>query len=143
MSMNLLLAGLFGALILCAALPWVYYVKSNKSQKAGRRTIISNLVSFGTVLGCAVACMFFGSPVLAEASAASAGASGMAYLAAAISTGASCIGAGFAVAQAAAAALGAISENENLTGKSLIFVALAEGIALYGIVISIIILSKV
>ena len=64
------------------------------------------------------------------------------YLGAALSTGLACLGAGYAVAQGASAALGAISENENLTGKALIFVALAEGIALYGMVIAIIILNK-
>ena len=52
------------------------------------------------------------------------------------------IGGGMAVAPAAPAAIAANSENEKTFGKSLIFVALGESIALYGLVISIMILSK-
>ena len=51
-------------------------------------------------------------------------------------------GGGMAVASAAPAAIAANSENEKTFGKSLIFVALGESIALYGLVISIMILSK-
>ena len=61
---------------------------------------------------------------------------GWRYLAAALSTGLSCIGAGIAVASAASAALGALSEDSGIMGKALIFVALAESIALYGLLIS-------
>ena len=50
--------------------------------------------------------------------------------------GLSCIGAGIAVASAASAALGALSEDASIMGKALIFVALAESIALYGLLIS-------
>jgi V/A-type H+-transporting ATPase subunit K len=64
-----------------------------------------------------------------------------AFLGAAISTAASSIGAGYAVAHSASAAIGAVSENDKMTGKALIFVALGEGIALYGIIISILILN--
>ncbi len=67
---------------------------------------------------------------------------GMAYLAAALVTGLSCIGGGIAVASAASAALGAISEDSSILGKSLIFVGLAEGVALYGLIISFMILGK-
>ena len=66
---------------------------------------------------------------------------GLGMLAAALSTGASCIGAGTAVASSAAAAIGAISENPKAFGKAIIFVALAEGVALYGMIISLQILS--
>ena len=61
---------------------------------------------------------------------------GWKFLAAALSTGMSCIGAGIAVASAASAALGALSEDASIMGKALIFVALAESIALYGLLIS-------
>ena len=67
---------------------------------------------------------------------------GMGYLAAALVTGLSCIGGGIAVAAAASSALGAISENSSILGKSLIFVGLAEGVALYGLIISFMILGK-
>lgn len=63
-------------------------------------------------------------------------------VAAALATGMAGIGGGMAVASAAPAAIAANSENEKTFGKSLIFVALGESIALYGLVISIMILSK-
>ena len=62
---------------------------------------------------------------------------GVGMLAAALATAVSCIGAGIAVASAASAAIGAISENPGVFGKAMIFVALAEGVALYGMLISI------
>ena len=67
---------------------------------------------------------------------------GMGYLAAALVTGLSCIGGGIAVASAASAALGAISEDSSALGKSLIFVGLAEGVCLYGLIISFMIISR-
>ena len=59
----------------------------------------------------------------------------------ALSTGLSCVGAGIAVASAASSALGALSEDSSIMGKALIFVALAESIALYGLIISFTILG--
>jgi len=67
----------------------------------------------------------------------------MAYIGAAVATGLGSIGAGVATGQAASAALGALSENENVMGKALIFVALAEGVAIYGLIIAVQILAKV
>lgn len=64
-------------------------------------------------------------------------------LAAALATGLACIGAGIAVAMVASSAIGAISENPGLLGKTIIFAGLAEGIAIYGLIISIMILNKV
>lgn len=69
-------------------------------------------------------------------------AQGMGFLAAAIATSASALGAGYAVASAAPAAIGAISENSENFGKAMIFVALAEGVAIYGLLISILIINK-
>ena len=68
---------------------------------------------------------------------------GVAFLAAALVTGLGTIGTGIATGQAAAAALGAISENEGIMGKALIFVSLCEGIAIYGLLISFTILGRV
>ena len=53
-----------------------------------------------------------------------------------------CIGGGVAVASSASAAIGAISENDKVFGKALIFVALAEGIAIYGMLVSILIMLR-
>jgi len=66
-----------------------------------------------------------------------------AFLGAAFATGLGSIGAGIAVSNVGAAAMGAVAEKPELMGKSLIYVALAEGIAIYGLLISIVILSKI
>jgi V/A-type H+-transporting ATPase subunit K len=66
-----------------------------------------------------------------------------AFLAAAISTAFGCLGAGIAVAYVGAAAVGAVGEKPEIAGRTLIFVGLAEGIAIYGLIISIMILGKV
>lgn len=79
----------------------------------------------------------------AAAAAARAKARGWAYLAAALATGLGSIGAGVAVGNVGAAAMGAVVEKPELMGKSLIYVALAEGIAIYGLLISILVLAKV
>ena len=68
-------------------------------------------------------------------------AQGLGFLGAALATGMSSLGAGIAVAAAAPAAIGAFSENEKNFGKSLIFVALGEGVAIYGLLISILIIG--
>jgi len=68
---------------------------------------------------------------------------GIGLIAAALAVGLSAIGSGIAVAVVASSAVGAISENPNLLGKAVIFAGLAEGIAIYGLIISIMILSKI
>lgn len=65
---------------------------------------------------------------------------GLKYIGAAVATGLACIGAGVAVGGAAPAAIGAYSENPETFGKAMIFVVLGEGIAIYGFVISFLIL---
>lgn len=67
---------------------------------------------------------------------------GLGLLAAGLSTGLAGIGGGIAVAAGAPAAIAATSENPKAFGKSLIFVALGESIALYGVVISILLLNS-
>ncbi len=68
---------------------------------------------------------------------------GIGLIAAALAIGLSAIGSGIAVAVVASSAVGAISENPNLLGKTVIFAGLAEGIAIYGLIIAIMILSKI
>ena len=67
---------------------------------------------------------------------------GLGYIAAALSTGMATIGAGYAVGSVGSAALGAVSEDQKILGKTLIFVGLAEGIAIYGLIVSILILGR-
>ncbi|RBP42772.1 ATP synthase subunit C [Garciella nitratireducens] len=80
-------------------------------------------------------------PDIAMAAEAGNSSSGLGYIGAALSTGLACLGCGIAVANVGSAALGAVSENDKMLGKTLIFVGLAEGIAIYGLVISIMIIG--
>jgi V/A-type H+-transporting ATPase subunit K len=70
-------------------------------------------------------------------------AKGIGLIAAALATGLAGIGGGIAVAASAPAAIGATSEDPKAFGKALIFVALGEGIAIYGLLISLFILNKI
>ncbi len=101
---------------------------------------------FGVVLLASMvfaALSLVGSAYAAEGAGSGSSVSGWAYLAAALATGFGTIGAGIAVGYVGAAAVGAMSEKPEIAGKALIYVGLAEGIAIYGLIISIMILSKV
>jgi len=67
-------------------------------------------------------------------------ASGMKYLAAGLAVGLSCIAGGMAVGRVGAAAMGAMSENPELSGKALPYAGLAEGICLWGFLVALLIL---
>jgi V/A-type H+/Na+-transporting ATPase subunit K len=65
------------------------------------------------------------------------------FMAAALATGLSSLGAAYAVANVGSAAIGAMAEKPELLGRALIMVGLAEGIAIYGLIISILILNRI
>ena len=65
------------------------------------------------------------------------------FLAAAISTGLAALGAGIAVSNVGSAAIGAIAEKPEMLGRTLIVIGLAEGIAIYGLIVSILILNQI
>ena len=65
------------------------------------------------------------------------------FLAAAIAVGLGSIGAGIAVSSVGSAAMGAMAERPEMAARALIFVGLAEGIAIYGLIIAIMILGKI
>lgn len=134
---------LIALIALSVAAPYIIYRAAGKTK--GKECLLMNAITFfsaigiGVVysLGCAVPAFAAG-----EADAALSVGDGLRYIGMALSTGLSGIGGGVAVASAASAAIGAMSENEKIMGKTLIFVALAEGIALYGLVISILIMPS-
>ena len=64
------------------------------------------------------------------------------FVGAALATGLSSLGAGFAVARVGTAALGALAEKPELFGRLLIFIGLAEGIAIYGLIVSVLMLNR-
>ena len=83
-------------------------------------------------------------PAFAAAVAAPLGSgAGMGFIAAAVSTGLACLGAGLAVSNVGSAALGLVSEKPEMLGTTLIYLGLAEGIAIYGVIVSLLILGKI
>jgi ATP synthase subunit C. len=144
--------GFFVALAVALCLSMVIFgvtciLKGIKGEKAGRIMKL-NIGAFFIVILAATVFIFAGGVSGASAAsddsataAASASSNGLKYIAAALSTGLAGIGAGVAVSATGTAALGAMSEDSNIFGKALVFVGLAEGIAIYGLIISILILN--
>lgn len=117
---------------------------------SAKRALIMNIGTFCLMFVLATVMGFGGAANAADitATAAAAGttaaaggiAEGLKYIGASLAVGLSGIGGGIAVASSASAALGAISENEKAFGKCLIFVGLAEGVALYGLIVALLLL---
>lgn len=133
------------ALILTIITPLVLHFGVKLNGKKIKKVLGLNLVSFFGIMLIMTVLIFTGS-VGAEGAAQAPKMGdlgmGLGYLAAALVTGLASIGAGIAVSSAASAALGAISEDSSIMGKALIFVALAEGIALYGLLVTFSILGR-
>lgn len=130
-------------------LPLFINLKRTKEHRPTnrRRAVITNAASFIGVMVLMTVLPLTGAFAESAGAAAetAAGAAdsftnGMKYLGAALSTGLATIGTGIAVGGAAPAAIGAVSENDKAFTKALIFVALGEGVAIYGLLISILIL---
>jgi V/A-type H+-transporting ATPase subunit K len=110
------------------------------SQKGRlKKYLMANLVTYAPLL---VGTLVFLMPEVSYALEEPTSASGLGYIAAALSTGMATIGAGYAVGAVGSSALGAVSEDPKILGKTLIYVGLAEGIAIYGLIISILILGE-
>ncbi len=145
--MMLIIAILLG---LVPMIPAVFYFLRLRKQmpSAATRGLILGLNGFNLLVGLAAA----GFGLFWLASPSSAMAAGLAQttpaadqyasLAAAISTGLATVGAGIAVSGTGAAAIGAIAEKPESFGRSLIFVGLGEGIAIYGLIISFLVLNR-
>ena len=68
---------------------------------------------------------------------------GAAFIGAAIAVAASALGAGIAIAYAGSAALATVSEQPDLFGRAMVVVGLADGVAIYGLIVAVLILGKV
>lgn len=133
---------------LIPVVPAVIYVlqngKTSPAQAVSR--MVTGFNGFNLLVGLfavGLAVVWFASPtsVLAAGSAQEGGVVDQyATLAAALSTGLACIGAGIAVGGSGAAAVGATAEKPESFGRALIFVGLSEGIAIYGLIISFLVL---
>ncbi|KXB36035.1 ATPase [Aerococcus christensenii] len=132
--------------ILGFVLPAGYYFFGQAGRERYKKTLAFNI--FTVVCGIAIALILAYHPEVAYAAGQEAGknvdglAKGLGFIGAALSTGLSCVGAGIAVSNSASAALGAISEDDSIFGRSLIFVGLAEGISLFGLIVSFSILGQ-
>ena len=131
-------------LIALISLPLVNVFRGKKSVSVAKRRMITHVCFFfaivlGTVFFSATKAYAAGADDVTMKMAGSIG-QGLGFIAAALATGLSALGAGIAVSAAAPAAIGAFSENEKNFGKSMIFVALGEGVAIYGLLISIFII---
>ncbi|MDR2175876.1 MAG: ATP synthase subunit C [Synergistaceae bacterium] len=117
---------------------------------AGRsgRTLRAPRAYLGAAMAFAFLTLLFSATAVfaaegSQPAAAATAATGLGLIGAALSTGLACIGAGVGVAFVGAAALGVVGEKPALFGTTLIYMGLAEGIAIYGLVISLFILGKV
>lgn len=142
--MNSLLFIIPALIVALIAAPLVSVARGVKTGKQAKNRVIGNLCMF---FGCCLCAFVFPLTALAAeggavASIVGTSAQGMGFLAAALVTGLAAIGAGIAVAAAAPAAIGAVSEDPKSFGKAIIFVVLGEGIAIYGLLISILIINK-
>ncbi len=130
------------ALILTIIIPVLVFFKGKHNKKRFKSVLAANcLAFFGVLLVAGMVTLAGASSVKAAGDSVSAGA-GLGYIGAALAIGLSGIGSGIGVASSASAALGAISEDGSIFGKSLIFVAMAEGIALYGLIIAFMIIGQ-
>ncbi len=116
-----------------------------RAKRWWKGTLAGNLLVFA---GASVSLLVLGMhDALAEQAAASHGeisvGLGLALIGAGIPTGLAAVGAGFAVGPVGAASLAIISEKPEMFGRTLIYLGLAEGIAIYGLVVTILLLGKI
>jgi V/A-type H+/Na+-transporting ATPase subunit K len=142
---------LFAAVLvgLVPMIPAVIYFFRERQTGPTRATrgLLMGLTGFNVIIGLMAAglgLVWLASPstVMAAGFGAEAVADPYATLAAAIATGLGSIGAGLAVSSTGAAAVGAIAEKPESFGRALIFVGMAEGIAIYGLIIAFMVLNR-
>ena len=114
------------AMLVLVSLPLLLiYHRVKRGNTNVKKPLLANLAMFCTVFAvCAVVFLTQG-------------------VSAAIAVSVSGIAGGKAVSSSASAAIGALAENESTFGKALVFVGMAEGIALYGMLVAFIIISNI
>lgn len=133
-------------MLIVITLPLLLIYRRVKRGKTNvKKPLYANLALFFAVSAvCAV--VFLKQGAAATGAAAASGdqlVTAAGYIGAALAVGLSGIGSGKAVASSASAAIGALAEDESTFGKALVFVGMAEGIALYGMLVAFIIISNV
>ena len=132
-------------IVILLSVPVAGIIRKHSTGEKAKHALIGNLCTFFAVLLMAVV-FPVGNLVSAETAEAVSNvvnnAESFAYLAAALAVGLGSIGCGIAVSAAAPAAIGAVSEDPKVFSKALMFVALGEGVALYGFLIAFLIIKK-
>ena len=144
--MNIIIAVLVGLVPLVPAFAYMIGQRRKKTVKNTRRLLLglsgaNLLIVLALVAGWGLIQLLSPTPVWAADSHQAASASPYASLAAGIAVGLGSLGAGYAVGNTGAAAIGVIAERPEAFGRVLIFVGLAEGIAIYGLVIAFMVLA--
>ncbi len=140
---------MFGLMLSCGTVATLFIagcILKRAGVKGSRKIYASVLgVSSLLVLTGAILALFSDASLAAEGAAVakevSVG-SGLGFIAAACATGLACVGAGLAVANVGAAALGLVGEKPEMLGTTLIYLGLAEGIAIYGVIISLLVIQR-
>ncbi|MGW0886039.1 ATP synthase subunit C [Streptomyces sp. NPDC002671] len=127
--------------VLVAVLGAVRLLRRRRTGHVFRWLLATNLALLAGA--CVVLATALAGPAQASAqAAASGGVNGTALIAAAIAVAGASVGAAIAVAYTGAAALAALSERPELFGRAMVIVGLAEGIAVYGLVVAILLIGK-
>ncbi len=117
------------------------------NSRLALRAILGSTVVMGALAVVVVVLAANADPAVAQAVAAdtsstsAASSNWAALIGAAVAVGASCIGAAIAVASTGSAALATMSERPELFGRAMVIVGLAEGIAIYGLIVAIILMG--
>jgi len=117
-------------------------VRRDLARGVRRLIALNGLLALGALGFLGLLALGVAEPAAAATTISSSGQSG-AFIGAGIAVGASSIGAGVAVAYTGSAALAAISEKPEMFGRTMVVVGLAEGIAIYGLIIAVILIGKV
>lgn len=139
---------MLGLTICCATVMTLIgagFIMQKKGVKGSRRAYMSILSVSSLAVFSGAVISLAGTPAFAETAPAviefGTGA-GLGCIAAALATGLACLGAGFAVASVGSAALGLVGEKPEMLGTTLIYLGLSEGIAIYGVIVSLLVLGK-
>jgi V/A-type H+-transporting ATPase subunit K len=120
----------------------IYLMKRDTYPQAWMKYALKFNIALGVVLLFAFSLQLVSTVSFGQTETAANSVNGLGLLAAALSTGMATIGAGLAVSAVGSSAIGAISEDPKNLGRTLIFVGLAEGISIFGLIISILILGQ-
>ena len=138
---------MFGLAMCCgtvATMIGLGYFMQRRGFRGGKVFYLSGLGVSSLLVFTGAAMSLTMHPAFAQAVAVPLGTgAGMGFIAAAVSTGLACLGAGLAVASVGSAALGLVGEKPEMLGTTLIYLGLSEGIAIYGVIVSLLILGRV